>query len=324
MAAETNTGDAIGEISLHMDSEDSEKSFSRVLTIVVVAEVLIGVGAFLFVSPSAQRAVAGLQTFLAGNPMLLVLLSVMVLLSMVLLIVRLSSQTPSTLADLSRKMSIHFKGKRGNVGILTRPSLSSFGLYFEGLYHDVRVRYTEGKSRPGGCSLRKLSILHPRDLGLDLLCCHPSTLLHGLLSATEERELALRKVDMDGQGLELWSDDKEKALSLLRETDVSSTMRELSSLIDEMAATSAGSEMHCGFYMNDAGVTVVLGDRYQPEKALLDAMVRLSSAAATSPVVSAISPRKPDRSFEAAMARLLLFMVVIIVFLAWLSGAIIR
>lgn len=150
-----------------MDSENTEKSFSRVLAIVVVAEVLIGVGAVLFVSPSAQRVIAGLQAFLARNPLLLVLLSVMVLVSMLLLIVRLSTPMPPALADLSSRIPLQFKRKRGNIRNLTRPSLFGFGLYFEGLYCDTSVRYSEGKSKRGGSPLRKLSILHPRDLGLN-------------------------------------------------------------------------------------------------------------------------------------------------------------
>lgn len=299
-----------------MDPENTEKTFSRVLAVVVVSEVLIGVGAFLFLSSSAQNAIAGFRTFLAGNPAALVLPLVMVLVSIALLIVRFSTQMPPTLTDLSKGIPIHFKRRRGNIGKPAGASLFGVELYFEGRYHDARVRYSEAKSGRGGNSLRKLSILHPRDLGLGFLCSYPDGVVDGLLSASEARELAAQRLDMDGEGLKLWSVQKEKALSLFSETDVSATMGELTRLIDDMSADSAGAKMGCGFFMNDVGITVVLADRYRPEKALLDAMVRLSRAAAASPIVSKTSTQKPDHPLEAATARLLLFMVVILAFLA--------
>jgi hypothetical protein len=307
-----------------MDSDSSEKAFKRVLATVVVAEVLVGLGILYFVSPIGKNVLTGLRSFLAESLALLTLLVSIVLVATVLLILRLSTKMPPMLAELSRRAGIQFKRKRGNIGKLITPSVLGFGLYFEGVYENARVQYSEGKSRRGANSLRKLSILHPRTLELDFLCGYPRNALGDLASINEHRDLAALKVDLDLQGLEIWAAEKEKALSLLKETDVSSGVRELSRIIDEIGTTCPGSAGNYGFFMNDVGLTVVLAKQFRPEKPLLDAMVRLSRAAATSPILPSTAPRTADRSLHAATAGLLALMIISIALIAWLRSGVIR
>ena len=307
-----------------MDSDSSEKAFKRVLATVVVAEVLVGLGILYFVSPIGKNILPGLKSFFAESLALLALLVCIALVAAVLLVVRLSTKMPPTLADLSRRVGIQFKRKRGNIGRLITPSLLGFGLYFEGVYENERLQYSEGKSRRGANSLRKLSILHPRPLELGFLCGYPRNALRDLASINEHRDLVAQEVYLDVQGLEIWAADGEKALSLLKETDVSSGVRELSRIIDEMGATCPGSARNYGFFMSDVGLTVVLANQFMPEKSLLDAMVRLSRAAATSPVLPSTAPRTTDRSLHAATAGLLALMVISIALIAWMTSGVLR
>lgn len=301
-----------------MDADTSEKAFKRVLVFVVVAEVLFGLGILYRMSPSVRNAVTALSASLAQNLALFALVASVVLVGVLLLVVRLSSRMPPALADFSRQAGIQFKRKRGNINKLITPSPLGLGLYFEGVYENTRVRYFHGESRLGAGSPYKLSILHPRLLDLSFLWGYPANALHEMRPLNELPEVASQRIELAPQGLEIWASDMEKALSLLKETDVSSGVRNLSRIVEGMAGYRPGKAGNCGFFMNETGLTVFLGNRSRPEKSLLDAMVRLSRAVATSPLLSSTAPRATDRPLRAATTGFLVLMVVGIAIIAWL------
>ncbi len=206
------------------------------------------------------------------------------------------------LQKLSEELGIQFTRKWGTEGGLGRISILGRGTYFESLYKDLRLTYSEIISEDGECLGSRISLHHSRPLSLGLHCKFNLSLLLSSPDYRDYRDLLAKRVNTPDTALKCWAVEREKGEALFRDSNFTNRLTEL---LDCLKKNDSA------LVLNDQRIIVIVPDETLITRDLLEMVYNLSTSIIKSGLVPLTAP--PQRLSQKISNTIVISLIVTLI-----------